>query len=204
MKNKFEIRRSPQYFLQGMLVLAPVLITFYFIFSVVTYIDDLIPFFTYTDQQGVVRVQNYGLGFFVILIFILLVGYFSSFFITNRIISFFDRLLQRVPGLKHVYSTTRDFFDAFAGEKKKFTQSVIASIDDTDVWRLGFITKQSLTEFGLENHVAVYIPMAYSVAGNVVLVPKDRVKLIKTVSSSEFMKFAVSGGITQIHEEEVA
>jgi uncharacterized membrane protein len=201
MKNKFEIRRSPQYFLQGMLVLAPVLITFYFIFSVVTYIDDLIPFFTYTDNQGVVRVQNYGLGFFVILIFILLVGYFSSFFITNRIISFFDRLLQRVPGLKHVYTTTKDFFDAFTGDKKKFTQSVIASIDDTDVWRLGFITKQSLVEFGLENHVAVYIPMAYSVAGNVVLVPKERVKLIKNVNSTEFMKFAVSGGITQIHEE---
>jgi uncharacterized membrane protein len=202
MQNKFQLRRTPQYFLQGMLVLAPVLITFYVIFSVVSYFDDLIPFFTYTDKQGNVRVQNYGLGFIVILAFILLVGYFSTFFITNRIVGFFDRLMQRVPGLKHVYTTTRDFFDAFAGDKKKFTQCVIASIDDTDVWRLGFITKQSLAEFGLENHVAVYIPMAYSVAGNVVLVPRDRVKIIKTVNSAQFMKFAVSGGITQLKEDD--
>jgi uncharacterized membrane protein len=202
MTNKFEYRKLLQYFLQGLLVLAPVLITFYVIFVVVTYIDNLIPFFTVTNAKGEVKVQNYGLGFIVIILLILTIGYFSYFFITNRIILFFDRLMQRLPGLKHIYSTTRDFFEAFAGDKKKFTQNVLVNIDETDIWRLGFVTKDDMNEFGLNDHVAVYVPSAYSVAGNVVIVPKYRVKYIPNINSTQFMKFAVSGGITNVLEEE--
>jgi uncharacterized membrane protein len=202
MTNKFEYRKLLQYFLQGLLVLAPVLITFYVIFVVVTYIDNLIPFFTVTNAKGEVKVQNYGLGFIVIILLILTIGYFSYFFITNRIILFFDRLMQRLPGLKHIYSTTRDFFEAFAGDKKKFTQNVLVNIDETDIWRLGFVTKDDMNEFGLNDHVAGYVPSAYSVAGNVVIVPKYRVKYIPNINSTQFMKFAVSGGITNVLEEE--
>jgi uncharacterized membrane protein len=201
MTNSFRIKKLLQYFLQGLLVLAPVLITFYVIFIVVSYVDNLIPFFTYTDNAGKVHVQNYGLGFVVIIAVIVMIGYFSSFFITNRIIIFFDKLMQRVPGLKHVYSTTRDFFEAFTGDKKKFTQSVLANIDDTDIWRLGFITKNDMSDFGLADHVAVYIPSAYSVAGNVVVVPKTRIKQINNINPTQVMKFAVSGGITSTGEE---
>jgi uncharacterized membrane protein len=202
MRNKFEYRKLLQYFLQGLLVLAPVLITFYVIFVVVTYIDNLIPFFTVTNAKGEVKVQNYGLGFIVIILLILTIGYFSYFFITNRIILFFDRLMQRLPGLKHIYSTTRDFFEAFTGDKKKFTQNVLVNIDESDIWRLGFVTKDDMNEFGFNDHVAVYVPSAYSVAGNVVIVPKHRVKYIPNINSTQFMKFAVSGGITNLFEEE--
>ena len=112
-----------------------------------------------------------------------------------------DRALQRTPGIKHIYSTTRDFFEAFAGDKKKFTQNVLASVDDKDVWRLGFITKDDMNDFGLEDYVAVYIPMAYSVAGNVYIIPKSRVRPITNISSAQTMKFAVSGGVTDLSEE---
>jgi uncharacterized membrane protein len=202
MKNTFEYKKLLQYFLQGLLVLAPVLITFYILFSVVTSIDDLIPIFTVTDKTGAVKVQNYGLGFLIIILIIILIGYFSYFFISNRIIVFLDRLMQRLPGLKHIYSTTRDFFEAFAGDKKKFTHNVLANVDDNDVWRIGFVTKEDMEEFGLKDYVAVYIPMAYSVAGNVYVIPKNRVKEITHISSSQTMKFTVSGGVTSIEEDD--
>jgi uncharacterized membrane protein len=202
MQNKFEYKKLLQYFLQGLLVMAPIMVTFYLIFIVVSSIDNLIPFFTYTDDRGVVHVQNYGLGFMVIIFLIIVVGYFSYFFITNRVINYFDKIIQRVPGLKHVYSTTRDFFEAFTGEKKKFTKNVLVNIDETDIWRIGFITKDDMSEFGLIDYLAVYIPSSYSVAGNVVIVPKSKVKFIPQVNSTQFMKFAVSGGITSIEEDE--
>jgi len=202
MQNKFEYKKLLQYFLQGLLVMAPIMVTFYLIFIVVSSIDNLIPFFTYTDDRGVVHVQNYGLGFMVIIFLIIVVGYFSYFFITNRVINYFDKIIQRVPGLKHVYSTTKDFFEAFTGEKKKFTKNVLVNIDETDIWRIGFITKDDMSEFGLIDYLAVYIPSSYSVAGNVVIVPKSRVKFIPQVNSTQFMKFAVSGGITSIEEDE--
>ncbi len=202
MEKPFEYKKLLQYFLQGALILAPVSISIYTLYFVVSSIDGLIPIFTYIDESGRARVQNYGLGFVVIIAAIILLGYFSSFFITGRIVSFMDKFFQKTPGLKHIYSTTRDFFEAFAGDKKKFTHNVLANVDDNDVWRVGFITKEDMKDFGLGNYVAVYIPMAYSVAGNVYIIPKERIKDISNVSSAQTMKFAVSGGVAEVEEIE--
>lgn len=191
MNKSFSYRKLLQYFLQGMLVLAPITVTLYALYAVVTSIDNRIPIFTTVDEKGVVHVQNYGVGIVVIVTVIILIGYFSSFFITGRIIYFMDKLMQKTPGIKHIYSTTRDFFEAFAGDKKKFTQNVLANVDYNDVWRLGFVTRNDMEEFGLSGFVSVYIPMAYSVAGNVYVIPKSRVKPITHISSAQTMKFAV-------------
>ena len=202
MEKPFEYKKFLQYFLQGMLIMAPVSISVYTLYFVVSSIDGLIPIFSYMDETGKVRVQNYGLGFVVIIAAIILLGYFSSFFITSRIVSFMDKFFQKTPGLKHIYSTTRDFFEAFAGEKKKFTNNVLANVDDNDVWRVGFITKDDMVDFGLSEYVAVYIPMAYSVAGNVYVIPKERVRPITNISSAQTMKFALSGGVTELDDVE--
>lgn len=202
MTKGFNYKKLLQYFLQGLLVLGPITITAYFLYWAVSSIDSLIPIFTYTDAQGVVRVRNYGIGFLAIIALLIIIGYVSSFFINSRIISFFDKLLEKTPGIKHIYSTTRDFFEAFAGDNKKFTKHVLANIDDNDVWRFGFITREDMHDFGLIEYVTVYVPMAYSVAGNVYVIPKKRVKFIDNISAAQTMKFAVSGGVTDIDDDE--
>lgn len=201
MEKPFQYKKLLQYFLQGMLVIAPITVTFYALYAVITTIDSWIPIFTHVDEKGQVHVQNYGVGMIVILSVIVLIGYFSSFFITGRIISFMDKFMEKAPGIKHIYSTTRDFFEAFAGDKKKFTQNVLANVDDNDVWRLGFVTRDDMSDFGLHDYVSVYVPMAYSVAGNVYIIPRARIKPITNISSAQTMKFAVSGGVTDIDEE---
>jgi len=60
---------------------------------------------------------------------------------------------------------------------------------------LGFITRDSLANLGLEDYVAVYMPQSYNFAGNVLLFPKDAVKPLK-IESSEAMAFIVSGGLS--------
>lgn len=200
MGKNFNYSKLLQYFLQGLLILGPVTITAYFIYWAVSGIDSLIPIFSYTDAQGLVHVRNYGIGFVIIIAVLVIIGYFSSFFITSRFLSFFDKLLEKTPGIKHIYATTRDFFEAFAGENKKFTKHVLANIDDNDVWRFGFITRDDMQDFGLTEYVTVYVPMAYSISGNVYVIPKNRIKLIENISASQTMKFAVSGGVTDIAE----
>lgn len=202
MKKQFNYRKLLQYFLQGLLILAPITITAYAIFWLITSVDSLLPIFTYKDLQGNVRVQNYGIGFLIIIVALVLIGFFSSFFITGRVVSFVDKILEKTPGIKYIYSTTRDFFEAFAGEKKKFTKHVLANVDDNNVWRFGFVTKEDMVDFGLKDYVTVYIPMAYSVAGNVYVIPKERVKPITNISAAQTMKFAVSGGVTDVDEDE--
>lgn len=202
MNKPFTYKKLLQYLLQGLLILAPLVITAYAIFWVVTSIDSLLPIFTYKDVQGNVKVQNYGIGFVIIIAVLIIIGYFSSFFITGRVVSFVDKILEKTPGIKYIYSTTRDFFEAFAGDKKKFTQNVLANVDDNDVWRFGFVTKDDMEDFGLHDYVTVYIPMAYSVAGNVYVIPKNRVRPVTNISAAQTMKFAVSGGITDVDDDD--
>ena len=142
------------------------------------------------------------MGFIVVIILVLLVGYISSSFIVGKLVDLFDSVLEKTPGIKFIYSTLKDFFEAFAGNKRKFDKSVLVSIDATDIWRIGFITQEELTQFDLQEYVAVYVPQSYGFAGNLFFVKKERVKVLTDISSSEAMKFAISGGVTEIEEEE--
>jgi uncharacterized membrane protein len=193
MPNSVRYQKIIQYFLQGLLILGPVSITIYFIYEIFNKIDNIL--------RPVINIP--GIGFITIIGFIILTGYLSSFFVMGRILSVIDKFLEKTPGIKLFYSFIRDFFEAFAGNKKKFTKSVLANVDDTDIWRIGFITQDDMSGFGMENYVAVYLPMAYSVAGNVYIVPKEKVKLITNISATQSMKFAVSGGVTETFNDTV-
>ena len=204
MKNSSNYKRLFQYFLQGLLILAPIVITIWAIASVFSFIDGILPNMIHAfvpklmeDAQGNIR-SIPGVGFVVVIVLVLFVGYISSSFIFGKVVDAFDHLLERTPGIKFIYSTLKDFFEAFAGEKKKFTHNVLANIDDNDVWRVGFITLENAEDFGLTDYVAVYVPMAYSVAGNVYIIPKQRIKPITNISAAQSMKFAVSGGVTDV------
>lgn len=186
MQPSVRYQKLIQYFLQGLLILGPVSITVYFIYVIFDKIDSIL--------RPAINVP--GLGFIIIIAFVIITGYLSSFFVMGRLLSVLDKFLEKTPGVKLFYSFIRDFFEAFAGNKKKFTNNVLACVDDTDVWRVGFITQEDMSSFGMENYVAVYLPMAYSVAGNVYIIPKERVKPIQNISAAQSMKFAVSGGVT--------
>jgi uncharacterized membrane protein len=59
-----------------------------------------------------------------------------------------------------------------------------------------------VSEFGLHEHVAVYIPHSYAFAGVTFLVKHDRIRKVEKVSSANAMKFVVSGGVTDVGELE--
>jgi uncharacterized membrane protein len=208
MKFPLTPRRILQYFLQGLIILAPITITIWGVASLFNWIDGILPNFVHylfprligNDEFGAPR-RIPGLGFVVVVFIVLLVGYISSSFIVSRLVELFDSILEKTPGIKIIYSTLKDFFEAFAGNKRKFDKAVLVSIESAEVWRVGFITQEALHEFGLEEYVAVYVPQSYAFAGNLYFVSKERVRVLTDISSADAMKFAISGGVTEIEEE---
>lgn len=190
-----------KYFFQGLLVTAPVAITVYVFYSIFSKIDSWLPIFKTTDAQGNEHVRNYGLGVAILLAGILLIGYLSSFFIKSRVYNMFDGWLEKAPGVKFIYSTTKDVFGAFAGNKKKFNRPVLAAIESDEVYRIGFITETDLVNLGLQTHVAVYLPAAYSISGYVYLVPYSRIRELH-ISATDAMKFAISGGVADVDDDQ--
>ncbi len=186
MKKKWSFSRIIQHFFQGVLVLAPIFLTFYAIVWVFDTLDSLLGFTDFIP----------GLGVVVVLVGITLVGYLSSFFIIGRLFDLFDRLLEKTPVIKYLYTSIKDVFDALMGKKKKFDHPVLVNVYNEEVWEVGFITRSDAKDFGLEDVVAVYVPMSLSIAGKVYFVKPHRVRPIEHVSAGDAMKFAVSGGVT--------
>jgi uncharacterized membrane protein len=118
----------------------------------------------------------------------------------SKLVDLFDNILEKTPGIKIIYSTIKDFFEAFAGNRRKFDRAVLVSTGAPDVWRIGFITHEALPEFGLQEYISVYIPQSYAFAGHLYFVKKERVRLITDITSTDAMKFAISGGVTNIEE----
>jgi uncharacterized membrane protein len=206
-REPFKWKKVIQYLLQGLLILAPLAITAYSIYWIVSTVDNWLPIFTepIKDFQGNVighKVKNYGLGFVIVLATIVVIGYLSSFFIKSRIFNLFDYWLEKTPGIKYIYSSVRDFFGAFAGEKKKFNTPVLANAFAEDVWVMGFITDEELTNLDMgAEMVSIYVPQSYHWAGQLYVLPRNKVRKIEKFTPGEAMKYAITGGVVDIEEE---
>jgi uncharacterized membrane protein len=181
-----------RYFVQGLIILAPIGITVYALYWLFEKVDNILrPF-----------VNIPGLGFVLIILFVVLVGWISSYFLMGSILNIFDGWMERTPVIKFIYSSTKDFFEAFAGDKKKFNKAVLANVFSEDVWIIGFLTDEEMEKFELgANSVAVYVPQSYNFAGQLYILPKEKVRKIDKITSGEAMKYAVTGGVVDFDEE---
>ena len=199
------LKKLLQYFFQGLIVLAPIGITLWVVVGLFRWIDgflpnlinSLFPDLLEKDAAGNLRSLP-GLGFIVVVALVLLVGWISSLFVVGRLVTLLDTVLEKTPGIKFIYSSVKDFLEAFAGNKKKFDKPVLVNVDGTDIWRIGFITQQSSDEFGLKDHVTVYVPHSYAISGITYFVPKEKIKPLPSISAADAMKYTVSGGVTEV------
>jgi uncharacterized membrane protein len=202
---KFRWRQLLNYFFQGLIILAPITITGWAVVSLFVYIDNILPNFIHAifpvfyapNANGDIE-KIPGVGFLVIIVLIILVGYVSTSYLVGKMVDFFGHVLERTPGIKFIYTAVKDFLEAFAGEKRKFDKPVLVNVDAPDVWRMGFMTQESGARLDLDDHVVVYVPHSYAVSGIVYIVPIEKVKILNNVSSTEAMKFALSGGVAEL------
>jgi len=198
-------RNLLKYFLQGLIILAPIIITAWAVFSLFNYVDNILPnlihslfpVFYKPDADGNTH-KIPGVGFIIIVVVIVLTGWISSSYIVGKMVEFFGHVLERTPGIRFIYTSVKDFLEAFAGEKRKFDKPVLVNVDAADVWRMGFMTQDDVMRLGLKGHVVVYVPHSYAVSGIVYIVPVEKVKSLTDVSSTEAMKFVLSGGVAHI------
>ncbi len=178
-----------RYFLRGLVVLVPVTVTI----AVVCWL------FSKVDNVFRPYVESPGLGALLVFTLVFVVGWISFFPTSRRVFGHVGDWLEQTPGIGFIYTSTRDFLEAFAGKKRRFTHAVLVSIHAEDVWLVGFLTDEDLSGFKLgAKYVAVYTPQAYNVAGQLFLVKRERVRPIEHLSSADVMKYAVTGGAVEL------
>jgi uncharacterized membrane protein len=180
------MRTLTRSFAQGLLVLAPVAITVWVVVFTVTTLDRWL------------NARIPGLGIVIAAAGITLIGYLAGNVVGDKLISRLEAGMRRVPLVRILYNSLRDLFGAFVGSKRKFDKPVAVEVNRHGLKVLGFLTNERFDDPHLAGHVSVYLPESYNFAGNLIVVPRERVHLLDA-DGAEFMAFIVSGGVTDMN-----
>jgi uncharacterized membrane protein len=185
-------------FFKGLIIVGPIAATLYIIFVVFATIDGILPLPEELNRTG--------FGFISLIIFITGVGYFFNKFVFGKFIfESLDHFLEKTPGVKHIYSPTKDVMSSFVGDKKKFNIPVwVKTNENPEIWRIGFLTQKDMSDVGLSEKVAVYLPHSYAISGWVIITNAVNILPVEGMSAAEAMKFAVSGGVAGFHSDKNA
>jgi uncharacterized membrane protein len=180
------VKRIIGYFLKGLLVFVPAALTIFAAVWAVTRLDTLL--------RDLFKVDVPGQGIAITVLGITVIGFLASHWVGRRLFALVDSLFARVPLVKLLYGSLRDFIAAFAGERKSFDKPVTAEIAAGGPKVIGFVTREDLACLGLPGEVSVYLPQSYNFAGQLLIFPAERVRPLP-VDSSAAMAFIVSGGV---------
>ncbi len=182
--RRWDVQEFARNFFEGLFLVVPMAVTVYVVFLVFNVID------------GWLNIPVPGLGFILTIGMIILVGRLASNVFFRGALGSMEKILTRTPFIKLVYTSLKDLIEAFMGEKKRFDQPVVVTlIPGGHAEALGFVTRQNMDMFGLENRVAVYFPQSYNFAGNLLVFHRDQIRPLKA-ESSDVMTFIVSGGVS--------
>ncbi len=185
------MKRLINYFLQGLLYLAPFGITAYIIYAIFNFVDNLLD----DILQKYLGIDIPGLGILVIIAFLILVGIIGQSIIAKPFKKLFKRFIDRTPLLRVIYSAFNDLLSAFVGKEKKFNKPVLVLVNTiSNLEKLGFLTEEDLTNLNEKNKVAVYFPHSYNFSGELFIVPRSQIKPLDK-NPADVMKFIISGGV---------
>jgi uncharacterized membrane protein len=197
---KFTFRKIASYFVQGLVLIAPVFATIYVVYYIFTKLNSI----TNDIFEFIFRFTFPGLGILSMFLLVTLVGMIGSTLIMQPIANLFEAALEKTPIIKDIYSSVKDFTSAFLSNKKKFNKPVMVEMgNNSGVYKMGFITDEDLSEFGIEDKVAVYFPHSYNFSGNLYIVNKVNIQPLNNVKSSHLMKYIVSAAVMEIDEEPI-
>lgn len=178
-----------KYFVRGMVYLLPISLTIYIVYSLITWLNELL------------HIGIPGVGLLIAVVMITILGYLGSLLISSPLIAGFEKLFVKIPLISIIYTSIKDLVNAFAGDKNKFNKPVLVKFDkNVDAMKPGFLTAEDLSSLNLKDSVAVYMPHSYNFSGNIFIVPKENIIHVD-IPSVDFMKFIVSGGVSLIDKK---
>jgi uncharacterized membrane protein len=186
------------YLIKGTLVVVPLAGAVFLIIWIVASIDNTLNITQHflEDEEGH-PLYIPGIGILTVIILLIIVGIIFTNLVTDPIRNWLNRTIKRIPLFNTLYSSIKDFTEAFVGDAKKFNEPVLVEVNETGMKKIGFLTQRDLSKLGLKDEVVVYFPYSYSFAGQVVVVKNERVHKLD-MNATDAMKLVVSGGVSGI------
>ena len=190
-------------FIQGLLTILPLAVTIYVLYWLIVGTEQILKSVITTMLP-----EGYylpGLGLILGLVVIYFAGLVTSLWIGQKIVSFGENLLERVPLVKTIYGSMKDLFSYFnVSNDNELNKPALIEYPELNAKLLGFVTQSEASKLpneiasadNNEEVIAVYLPMSYQIGGFTVFVPRSQVTTVD-LTIEEAMKFIITAGVSR-------
>ena len=195
------LARLRAYFLAGVLVTAPIAITFYIVWLIVSFVDErvgkLIP--ARYNPESYLPFGIPGLGLAIAIAALMVIGAMTAGYVGRIVVRVNDAMLARMPVVRSIYGATKQIFETVLAHKSTaFRQVCLVEYPRRGIWSIGFITGTTVGEVQdrtSEEVVNVFLPTTPNpTSGFLLFVPRRDILMLE-MSIEDGIKMVISGGI---------
>lgn len=214
------ISRLRASFLTGLVVIAPVGLTLWLIWTVVGWIDGfvlpLVPQSYHPDRMiqdllGLdpsVQINVKGLGVVIFLVFTIIIGWMAKGFIGRSFIRWAESLVERTPVVRTIYSGIKQISETiFAQSERSFENACLIEYPRRGIWALGFISTDAKAEIAAKTDtsgqmMSIFLPTTPNpTSGFLLFVPAKDVTVLD-MSVEDSAKLVISAGLVYPSDKE--
>lgn len=197
------IARIRRYFVSGLLVWLPILVTFFVIKFLVDLLSkSLLLFPANVQPDKLIGYHIPGVGVVLTLLVIFFTGLFVANFIGRRLVAFGDNLMSRIPLVRSVYTGVKQVTETlFTPGGQSFRKVLLVEFPCAGVWSIAFQTGEGAKEIGDALHekemVSYFIPTTPNpTSGFLMMAPRNKV-IELDITVDQALKFVISLGVVQ-------
>jgi len=190
-------------FLTGIVVIAPVSLTIWLIWSLMGWVDSvvlpLIP--SNLRPEHYIGINLRGVGVIIFLIFTILVGWIAKGLIGKSLIRFAESLVNRMPVVRSIYSGVKQIAETvFAQSERSFEKACLIQYPRKDIWAIGFISTAAKGEVNAKAQtgsdlLSVFVPTTPNpTSGFLLFFPREDV-IELDMSVEDAAKLVISAGL---------
>ena len=198
-------------FLTGLVVIAPVALTIWLIWSVIGWIDGyVLPFIpnlfhtennmnTFFGQEVAIKIR--GLGVVVFLLFTTFVGWIAKGFLGRSLIRIGENLVRRMPVVRSIYSGVKQIAETvFAQSDRSFEKACLIEYPRKGIWAVGFVSTEAKGEVKYKaksnsDLLSVFVPTTPNpTSGFMLFFPRNDVIELE-MSIEDAAKLVISAGL---------
>ena len=191
-----------RFFLTGLLVTAPIIITIYVTWLVITFIDvkvaNLLP--EYLDFRKALPFQIPGLGLVIVIFVITLIGAITPGLIGRNLLKLGEMILFKTPVIRTVYSSIKQIMETvMSTNSKSFKEVVLVEYPRKDIWVIAFVTSSVKGE--IDNKikksklVSIFVPTTPNPTSGFLLFVAQKDLIYLDMPVEQAVKLVISGGI---------
>ena len=192
--------KGKRYFVTGLLVVLPVLITVYLFISLFLFFDNILGRYISRFTVAALGYKIPGLGLLLFVAIIFIVGFFATNFIGRKFLRYIEKVWFKFPFVRKIYPAAKQITEFLFSQKihGKLQKVVLVEYPRKGMYSLGFVTNQAAADIQKktgQDLLNVLIPSVPNpITGMMVVVPKDEV-IVLDISIENAIKIIVSGGV---------